>query len=402
MEYEGLRKIFHISESEAAQEHQRRLAAKNTKELGLSIKDNECFYCMDAEVYELIIKCERLDKRIREEIALLPPIALHQYITSTLIEEIVLTNEIEGVRSSRREIGDVLANLEKNDKRRRFHGIVEKYNALVGSSDIAIETCQDIRDIYDELVREEVESQKPDSRLDGEYFRAGPVSVLNEADIPIHQGIEPESKIIRYLEEALRILNDEATELLVRISLFHFLFAYIHPFYDGNGRTNRFISSYMMASRFSPLVGLKLSHAVKQHIKAYYKAFTICEHPLNKGDLTPFIILFSEIIVSAMEDIATTLKEKRAAMDDAERAMLLLSGIHDQKDLPRIGGILIQAALFSDIGITMQELKDTTGLSEPTINKRLAYFEELGLSMKTKQGRRVHHQMDLGALKGLK
>ena len=123
---------------------------------------------------------------------------------------------------------------------------------------------------------------------------------------------------------------------------------------------------------------------------------------MNKGDLTPFIILFSEIIVSAMEDIATTLKEKRAAMDDAERAMLLLSGIHDQKDLPRIGGILIQAALFSDIGITMQELKDTTGLSEPTINKRLAYFEELGLSMKTKQGRRVHHQMDLGALKGLK
>lgn len=67
---------------------------------------------------------------------------------------------------------------------------------------------------------------------------------------------------------ALMILADEAIPALVRVSVFHFLFAYIHPFYDGNGRTNRFISSYVLSRSFSPIVGYRLSYSV---IRAYRK-----------------------------------------------------------------------------------------------------------------------------------
>lgn len=42
-----------------------------------------------------------------------------------LIDEIVLTNEIEGVHSTRREIDDPLEMLAEKDKTGRFLGIVE-------------------------------------------------------------------------------------------------------------------------------------------------------------------------------------------------------------------------------------------------------------------------------------
>lgn len=89
------------------------------------------------------------------------------------------------------------------------------------------------------------------------------------------------------MNRALSILSDAELPVLVRVSVFHFMFAYIHPFYDGNGRTNRFISSYALSHSFNPIVGYRLPYSVKERIEKYYKGFSLCEHPLNRGDLTP-------------------------------------------------------------------------------------------------------------------
>lgn len=40
----------------------------------------------------------------------------------------------------------------------------------------------------------------------------------------------PESKIIEYMNKALYILNDQSIDILIRVSLFHYYFGYIHPF----------------------------------------------------------------------------------------------------------------------------------------------------------------------------
>lgn len=46
------------------------------------------------------------------------------------------------------------------------------------------------------------------------------------------------------MDAALKILHSQDFPLFVRLGLFHYFFAYIHPFYDGNGRMDRFIISY--------------------------------------------------------------------------------------------------------------------------------------------------------------
>lgn len=109
------------------------------------------------------------------------------------------------------------------------------------------------------------------------------------------------------------ILADEAIPvLLYGCRLFHFLFAYIHPFYDGNGRTNRFISSYVLSRSFSPIVGYRLSYSVKSVSKNITRGFRFCEHPLNKGDITPFVISFSGLVVDAMESMLVRCRRSRA------------------------------------------------------------------------------------------
>lgn len=403
MEYKDQRKLFHMSAENADAVYQQRIGSKDAIKIDFVVAGSPAFCLMDSEVYRLILQAERLDKQINGLVQELPGKAIDQYLTNCLIDEIVLTNEIEGVNSTRREIGEVLERLEKNDRRGRFHGIVEKYLALQKGGPVPLGTCADVRRIYDELVLDEVLAQNENDAPDGVLFRSGPVDVLDAAQRPIHHGLEPESRIIEAIETGLALLNDERVETLVRIALFHFLFAYAHPFYDGNGRTNRFISSSVLSREFSPLVGLRLSYAIKEEIGSYYKGFSLCEHPLNKGDLTPFVILFSEIIVKAMESMEASLSEKKAALDDALGRIGNIVGIADggkalAKDRFCLANVLAQAALFAESGISSGEISQVMEVSMPTVYQRLKFFEERGLLAKKRVGRGVFYSLNLDEL----
>ena len=385
MTYLDLRKAFHDTAQDADQLYDRRFNDERT-----SIAGSPAFVYMAPEIYEALLEAAQIDKDILRLEAALPQRALDSYRDSCLIDEIVLTNEIEGVHSTRREIGEVLERLKQNDRRGRFFGIVQKYALLQTRPDIALRTCADVRDVYDDLVLAEVRISDPHNVPDGTYFRTKMVHVINEAGIPIHDGIEPEARIIEEMDQALDVLNDESREPLLRIALFHFLFGYIHPFYDGNGRTNRFISSYLISRQYEPIVGLGISHAVKQEIEKYYKAFSRCEHPLNRGDITPFVIAFSEICVNAMCNLRDALTEKKSQMD----MYLHRSAVLVPEPLRTLVESLITATLFTFDGVTAKELCEAERLSRQTLYKRLSELRKLGLLQEEKIGRKVFYKLN--------
>ena len=390
MTYLDLRKAFHDPAQDADQLYDRRFNDERTWHLKTSIAGSPAFVYMAPEIYEALLEAAQIDKDIlRLEVAL-PQRALDSYRDSCLIDEIMLTNEIEGVHSTRREIGEVLERLKQNDRRGRFFGIVQKYALLQTRPDIALRTCADVRDVYDDLVLAEVRISDPHNVPDGTYFRTKMVHVINEAGIPIHDGIEPEARIIEEMDQALDVLNDESREPLLRIALFHFLFGYIHPFCDGNGRTNRFISSYLISRQYEPIVGLGISYAVKQEIEKYYKAFSRCEHPLNRGDITPFVIAFSEICVNAMCNLRDALTEKKSQMD----MYLHRSAVLVPEPLRTLVESLITATLFTFDGVTTKELCEAEHLSRQTLYKRLSELRKLGLLQEEKIGRKVFYKLN--------
>ena len=390
MTYLDLRKAFHDPAQDADQLYDRRFNDERTWHLKTSIAGSPAFVYMAPEIYEALLEAAQIDKDILRLEAALPQRALDSYRDSCLIDEIVLTNEIEGVHSTRREIGEVLERLKQNDRRGRFFGIVQKYALLQTRPDIALRTCADVRDVYDDLVLAEVRISDPHNVPDGTYFRTKMMHVINEAGIPIHDGIEPEARIIEEMDQALDVLNDESREPLLRIALFHFLFGYIHPFYDGNGRTNRFISSYLISRQYEPIVGLGISYAVKQEIEKYYKAFSRCEHPLNRGDITPFVIAFSEICVNAMCNLRDALTEKKSQMD----MYLHRSAVLVPEPLRTLVESLITATLITFDGVTAKELCEAERLSRQTLYKRLSELRKLGLLQEEKIGRKVFYKLN--------
>lgn len=253
-----------------------------------------------------------------------------------------------------------------------------------------------MRALYDELVLDEVRADDPAHVPDGQFFRKGPVNVLDASHKPIHQGVEPESKIIELMDQALMILADEVIPALVRVSVFHFSFAYIHPFYDGDRRTNRFISSYVLSHSFSPIVGYCLSYSVKERIEKYYKGFSICEHPLNRGDITPFVISFSELVVDAMESMLDSLHVKQSDLADAVGAVnRAIATKEEDAGLWRVAFILAQAELFSENGATTEELCAAAEMSEPTMAKKRKLIKELGFLRETRKGRQRFYSLNL-------
>lgn len=397
MAYRTMRSSFHEGKVRPEDELASRLALPGTTRLGFALDGDELFFTTCDDVYGLLLKAARLDKDIALLVRSLPPEAVNHYIDSSLIDEIVLTNDIEGVYSSRREISELLDSLGKHAGKRRFRGLVQKYIILSSSQTVPLQTCEDIRALYDDLVLDEVIDEKKSNEPDGELFRAGTAEVFDGAGRVIHSGTYPESRIAEELKRALAVLNDESIEPLVRVSVFHYLFGYIHPFYDGNGRANRFISSYVISRHYEPIVGLRLSYAVKENISKYYGAFSTCEHKLNKGDLTPFVIAFCEIVVKAMTSMCDSLVERKAGLVKYTNKLDELPECGNPR-VREIAEALVVATLFSPNGLTADQLGNSFGVSRQTVYKRVDPLGNAGVLVKTKIGRKTFYTLDFKAL----
>ena len=79
-------------------------------------------------------------------------------------------------------------------------------------------------------------------------YRTGPVYIRKSRHTP------PSREALRDMMPALFDLLMEEEHPAVRVVLGHFIFVYIHPYFDGNGRMGRFIMNLMMASGGYPWV----------------------------------------------------------------------------------------------------------------------------------------------------
>lgn len=73
-------------------------------------------------------------------------------------------------------------------------------------------------------------------------YRTGPVYIRNSMHVP------PSPRAVRDAMPAFFELLREETDPAVRVVLGHFVFVYIHPYTDGNGRMARFLMNLMLAA----------------------------------------------------------------------------------------------------------------------------------------------------------
>ena len=397
MDYKELGHIYYSDHELYEIMYKRRFSSIYTHHINFDIREWPAFFVVTPEIQSLMISIRKADKKVYQLCRDLPNKAIEQFSLRCLVDEIVLTNNIEGVHSTRREIDQVISSLGEKDRRMRFKGLVQKYIALRTRIDIPLQSCRDIRDIYDELFLPEVAEDDPKNIPDGEIFRKGPVSVHSATQKEIHRGLYPEKEIIAAMEKALDYLNDENEDILFRTAVFHYLIGFIHPFYDGNGRLNRFISSYMLAKELEPVLSYRLSYTVKENIEKYYAAFKISNNPLNRGDLTPFVFMFLEIVEKSILLLKEALQKRLEQLNHYEALIIKLpyTKTSTEKDLY---SILIQVELFSEHGISTMDLIHYLGVSRGTVNTKLMKIEEAGFLKKNHIKRENFFGIDLQAL----
>lgn len=391
MAYESLKKIYYKDNSQWAEEYKNRFNSPFTEHFDFNIKQygfNEsypAFLCHTAELTYLVNAIHSLNLELFFKQLSLPPVAMFQLTQAYMIEEIQASNEIEGVRSSRKEIRAALelSKLANKEKAVRFSSIVAKYNKLLNKTKIKFDTCQDIRKFYDEFILDEVANENIKNKPDGTIFRTDNVEITTGTQKVLHMGTYPEDKLITEMEKALAILHNEKYPLVIRVALFHYLFAYSHPFYDGNGRTIRFITSYFLAMDFSPLIAFNLSLLIKRNKKNYYTMFEETTSAFNRGDLSFFVTEFLHIVKCSIEDIIDCLDKQIIQLRHWEHKILSLN-IKDKTTLD-LYNVLLQATIFSTEGITMQDMTSILKKSTNTIKKRLDEIPKEHLTINTSE-----------------
>ncbi len=369
--YRTLKSIFHEQGREAAdQEAARRREA--WFETDFRLGDKTLFYAVNRQLLllqEQVFSNERIIESLAAEI---PSAGQRSYLYELIAQEISATNELEGIRSTRQQIQEALS--ASPAEKKEFREIARLYLEFSRGKVETPLNPQEIRQTYDKLFGSEISAE---DALDGELFRAGPVYILDGSGQQIHAGSASEAEIFSQLQAMQDHLEEDQVSFLFSRLAAHFMFEAVHPFYDGNGRFGRFLLSAQLGQALSVYTVLTLSHVINQQKRAYYKAFTALEDPLNQGEATLFVQVMLGFIRDAQLELISDFYAKKQLMNGLSNRIKTL---HEKKKELSSGAIdalyvLGQVHLFGGgAGLEWETLRQ---LMEKSRNTVRAYIEEL-------------------------
>ena len=334
---------------------------------------------------EIIIKNSNQINLISNE---LPQIAIKDIIIKILSNELYKTNKIEGIESVKNEIYSSLKEDKKNNKKsNKLDGIIKKYKDIMEKNfkdTQHIDNLSSFRKIYDEMFEDFEKSGS--YKLDGKYFRKDTVKVINGLGNTIHIGINGEEAIEKNIEDLIQFMNRKDIPFLVKASISHFFFEYIHPFYDGNGRFGRYLLSLYLARKLDILTAFSLSYSISKNLDNYYKSFVEVEDVNNYGEITFFVENILKTIKSGQEMIIELLSDSIMKFNHSMEILKEITKKLSEKENIMLQ-IYLQNYLFNDFEeITNAELSYIIGdLTQQTINKYTQELEKKGYLIKIKQ-----------------
>ena len=293
----------------------------------------------------------------------LPEVALNYCVREIMVNEIIKSNGIEGVHTTKKDVYDSM----NSNKKYRFSGIVKKYKQITENKIQKINSAEEIRKIYDEVFSEEI-MINPENQLDGKLFRKGLVYVRDSSMKNVHLGDSNEELILKHIQNLIIFMNKKDINFLLKACITHYYFEYIHPFYDGNGRFGRLIFSMYLARKLDVFTGLSLSYAIFSEKEKYSKLFLNTSNSKNFGEITFFLIGMLELIKKGQESIMKMLEDKIEKLNFSRNYLNNLNLSDLEKD---IMFVYIQNHIFSNSDLEDKELCKIINMSRPTLKNNI-------------------------------
>ncbi len=299
-------------------------------------------------------------------------------------DEIVATSAIESIDFSRDSVRNILKGMApKDEQENRILGIKHGLEFIADKANKITE--ENLYKLYMMTVGDFLTDD--DKLLEDNLYRHDTVYIVS--DRVEHSGLD-HKKVPEFMKSLIAFVNakDDINDL-IKAAIIHFYIAFVHPYFDGNGRMARLVHLWFLIQKgYRYVLFIPFSSQIEKSRKAYYDAYTAIEENRKlsgKIDVTPFILYFINNVYNKMNEGTATV-ETLTAYDDAVK-----EGKITEKEAKLWKFVLsfYGTAEFS----TKQLEKDFGDAAYATIRGFVLKFENLGLLSSVKYGPRVKYKV---------
>jgi len=201
---------------------------------------------------------------------------------------------------------------------------------------------------------------------------------MNTGEV-IYRPPSEEKRIIDLMNNLELYINEDADDLdpLIKLSIIHYQFESIHPFYDGNGRTGRIINVlYLVLKKLLDSPILYLSKFIIKNKNEYYRLF----QEIRENNNWEAWIIYN---LNAVEETAVNslgiLKNINFLIEETAEEL--------KKNSPKIYSRELIDLLFTEFYTKINYIKEGLGVTRKTASNYLSELEAKGYLESEKIGR---------------
>lgn len=154
--------------------------------------------------------------------------------------------------------------------------------------------------------------------LEAGQIRTGQVGVITATGKVVHLA-PPAEFVIEQLSQLFDWLKNSSANMLIKSSVFHYEFEFIHPFLDGNGRMGRLWQTALLTSWKPIFKWIPIESIIKDNQEEYYKAIT---YSTSQGKSNIFILFMLDCLNKAIKDLLTNTKNHYNHINNQIKALL--------------------------------------------------------------------------------
>lgn len=318
------------------------------------------------------------------KVLLTPQDSSQVYGKKAMEDEILSTFSIEKIDTSRDSVRKILAGYApSNEMEHRVLGMKLGLEYIADTTHPITEG--NLFHLYQMVVGQFLPTE--DRLLPGKYSRHDSVFVVGSQ--VEHTGL-PWQKLPIYMAEFLDFIQGDALgNDLLQAAAIHFYLAYLHPYFDGNGRMARLLHLWFLVQRgYSSALFVPLSEYIQRTKNQYYKAFTLVEQNAALSgtvDITPFFVYF-------IQHVYGNLKSSLPAENSLEVFQKALAGGQVTEKEKALWQFVLSAYGTGEFS-TKQLEKDFGNAAYATIRAFVMKFEQLGLLRSTSYGNRKKYRV---------
>jgi len=324
---------------------------------------------------------DSLYRNIRKEIE-------SELIFDSLIEEAWASNLIEGVFTTHKRAQELVRrNLSPRDKNelmmKNNHAAM---NYIVENREVAF-SIDLILQLHRIITQDTLDDRESSGR-----FRDDEVYILDKSGSIIFKPMKAEN-ILPCMDNFIDWVNTDSEEdfihPIVKASVVHFYMAYVHPFFDGNGRTARALFYfYLLKNKYDFFKYFSISALIAKQREKYYKAIKDVEDYDN--DLTYFLLYSANIALKSIDEILDKiirkyhsivlrqkLDEKGVYLNKRQNRIIKIIIDHDHKSITTRKYQKIFQVAYGTARSDLNNLAEYELLRKQKAGKGFVYFPEL-------------------------